>query len=36
MALVLKHRTHPPRKFTDYDVNVDDTDLPAGIRLHRK
>jgi CRISPR-associated protein Csd2 len=26
----------PPRKFGDYEVAVDETDLPEGITIHRK
>lgn len=36
VRVTLKDQSRPPRKFADYDVNVDDADLPAGIRLHRK
>lgn len=36
VRISLKERSQPPRKFADYDVKVDDSDLPAGIRLYAK
>ncbi len=32
----LKEESKPPRKYGDYAVTVDSTDLPSGIRLHEK
>ena len=31
----LKDESRPPRKYEDYEVKVNDTDLPQGITLHR-
>lgn len=32
----LKDGVSAPRAFTDYDINVNDTDLPTGVTLDRK
>lgn len=32
----LRDPSKPPRDYDDYDVKVDDGDLPAGVTLHRK
>lgn len=36
VQVTLKDQSRPPRTFADYEVNVDDADLPTGIRLHTK
>lgn len=30
-----KDQSRPPRAFTDYEVVIDETDLPTGVRLRR-
>lgn len=32
----LKDRVGAPRSFADYTVEVDDVNLPGGVKLHRK
>jgi CRISPR-associated protein Csd2 len=32
----LKDASVAPRNFSDYEVTITDSDLPAGVRLHRK
>lgn len=32
----LRDGGRPPREYADYDVSVDGTDLPVGVRLHEK
>jgi CRISPR-associated protein Csd2 len=36
VKIQLKDRSRPPRSFADYEVQVDDAKLPAGVRLDRK
>jgi len=35
VSVRLKDRTRPPRSFADYQVELDERDVPAGIRIHR-
>jgi len=36
IKIELKDKSTPPREFTDYDISVDETNMPSSVRLVRR
>ena len=36
VTVARKDKTAPPRSFSDYEIHVDERDMPSGVTIHRK